>query len=113
MSEDGYIDYIAPQIYWSDNYIMEGKKTKLFKERLALWRSLNTNDTPMYIGLAAYKAGNSLKEDPGWKKSSNNLKKQLNQIRNGNSEGYRSVPGFGREGDQEDDSGHRHDADQQ
>ena len=88
MSEDGYIDYIAPQIYWSDNYIMEGKKTKLFKERLSLWRSLNTNDIPMYIGLAAYKAGSSLKEDPGWKKSSNNLKKQLSQIRNGNSEGY-------------------------
>jgi len=88
MSQPGYVDYIIPQIYWSDNYIMEGKKTKLFKERLAEWRSLNTLDIPMYIGIALYKAGSVLKEDLGWYKSSNNIAKQLSQIKSGNSEGY-------------------------
>lgn len=88
MSKSGYVDYIIPQIYWSDQYIMNGKKTALFTERLAKWRSLNTKDVPMYIGLALYKAGCKLKDDPGWQKSSGNISKQLNKIRSGNSEGY-------------------------
>lgn len=88
MSQKGYIDYIVPQIYWSDQYIKEGKKTTLFKDTLAEWRSLNQRDVPMYIGLAAYKAGEKLKEDPGWQKTSSNLSNQLKQIRGGNSEGY-------------------------
>jgi uncharacterized lipoprotein YddW (UPF0748 family) len=88
MSQTGYVDYIVPQIYWSDNYMLNGKKTKLFKERLAAWRSLNVRDIPMYIGLAAYKAGEKVKGDNGWKKSSTNLSRQLNQIRAGNTEGY-------------------------
>jgi uncharacterized lipoprotein YddW (UPF0748 family) len=88
MSQNGYIDYIVPQIYWSDRYILEGKKTKLFRDRLSEWRSLNKKDIPMYIGLALYKAGYSLKEDPGWKKSSNNIAKQIKMLRSGNTEGY-------------------------
>lgn len=88
MSVKGYVDYIVPQIYWSDQYILNGKKTALFKDTLAEWRSLNKRDIPMYIGLAAYKAGENIKEDPGWKKKSSNLSNQLKQIRNGNSEGY-------------------------
>ncbi len=88
MSQAGYVDYIVPQIYWSDEYIMEGVKTALFSERLAEWRSYNVRDIPMYIGLALYKAGYSLKEDPGWKKRNNNIASQLALIRAGNSEGY-------------------------
>lgn len=88
MSVSGYVDYIVPQIYWSDQYIMSGKKTALFRERLAEWRSYNKRDIPMYIGLALYKAGESLKEDPGWRKKSGNIADQLSQIRSGNTEGY-------------------------
>ena len=88
MSQAGYVDYIVPQIFWSDEYIMEGVKTALFSERLAEWRSYNVRDIPMYIGLALYKAGYSLKEDPGWKKRNNNIASQLALIRAGNSEGY-------------------------
>ena len=88
LSEDGYVDYIVPQIYWSDNYILEGEKTKLFTERLKEWREINVNDVPMYIGLALYKAGYRLKEDPGWTKTSKNIVNQLNKIKNGNTEGY-------------------------
>lgn len=88
MSEKGYVDYIVPQIYWSDYYVLNGKKTKLFKKRLEKWRSLNVNDVPMYIGLAVYKAGETVSGDKGWKTSSTNLSRQMNQIRAGNTEGY-------------------------
>lgn len=88
MSQSGYVDYIAPQLYWSDEYKLNVKKTKLFQKRLAKWRSLNVIDIPMYIGLAAYKAGEKVENDLGWQRSSTNLSRQLNQIRSGNTEGY-------------------------
>lgn len=88
LSKSGYVDYIVPQIYWSDQYIMSGKKTALFSSRLAEWRAINVLDKPMYVGLALYKTGYSLKEDPGWKKSSKNIASQLEIIRAGNTEGY-------------------------
>ena len=88
LSQSGYVDYIVPQIYWSDNYIMAGKRTKLFTTRLAAWRAINRVDIPMYVGLALYKTGYSLKEDPGWQKSSKNIASQLKLIRAGNTEGY-------------------------
>lgn len=88
MSQQGYVDYMAPQLYWSDNYLMNGKKKTLFQSRLAKWRNLNKRDIPMYIGLAAYKAGTVMKDDRGWSRSSSNLASQVKQIRAGNSEGY-------------------------
>ena len=88
MSEKGYVDYIIPQIYWSDRYILNGKKTKLFTDRLKEWQEINTNDVPMYIGLALYRAGCKLSDDTGWGKSSSNLVKQLAKIRAANTEGY-------------------------
>ena len=88
LSEDGFVDYIVPQIYWSDEYIMKGKKTKLFSERLELWRGINEKDVPMYVGLALYKTGYSLADDLGWKKKSNNIASQLSIIKKGNTEGY-------------------------
>lgn len=88
MSQSGYIDYIAPQIYWSDVYGKKGQITAMFSERLAEWRSNNTRDIPMYIGLALYKAGCRISDDAGWKKSNKNIVKQLEKIKAGNSEGY-------------------------
>ncbi len=88
LSQEGFVDYIVPQIYWSDQYIMSGKKKKLFSERLAKWRSINENDVPMYVGLALYKAGYRLSEDPGWSRKSNNIASQLSLIKKGNTEGY-------------------------
>lgn len=88
MSQSGYVDYIVPQIYWSDQYMISGKKTAMFTDRLALWRELNVRDVPMYIGLALYRTGNSIKDDRGWKKSSKNIANQINKIRGGNTEGY-------------------------
>ena len=91
MSKKGYIDYIVPQIYWSDQYKLSGTMHKLFTERLAAWRALNKIDLPMYIGMGVYRAGKSksaLKPDYGWAKKSSNLSSQLKKIKSGNSEGY-------------------------
>lgn len=88
LSHSGYVDYIVPQIYWSDQYLMAGKQTALYSTRLAAWRGINVLDKPMYVGLALYKTGNYLKEDPGWKKNSKNIAKQIQLIRSGNTEGY-------------------------
>lgn len=91
LSNKGYIDYIVPQIYWSDQYKLSGTMHKLFTERLDAWRSLNKIDLPMYIGLGVYRAGLSkkaVKPDYGWAKKSTNLVSQLKKIKNGNSEGF-------------------------
>ncbi|MCH5265432.1 MAG: family 10 glycosylhydrolase [Lachnospiraceae bacterium] len=88
MSNSGYVDYLVPQIYWSNQYMLKGKKTALFNSRLAQWQSLNTRDIPMYAGLALYKAGRSVRGDNGWKNSSYNIASQLKQIKAGNTEGY-------------------------
>ena len=91
MSEKGYIDYIIPQIYWTDQYMMNGKMTALFTERTELWRSLNKIDLPMYIGLGVYRAGHAekdVKPDYGWARSITNLQDQIKIIKAGNTEGY-------------------------
>ncbi|MBO6108454.1 MAG: family 10 glycosylhydrolase [Eubacterium sp.] len=88
MSNPGYIDYIIPQIYWSDQYKLGGKVTSLFSERLELWRSLNVIDVPMYIGLGLYRTGIASSTDLGWGKKDTNIAEQIGQISSGNSEGY-------------------------
>ena len=52
-SAEGYVDYLAPQIYWtSDNKIAP------FEPMCRKWRALVSSDkVKLYIGLALYKAG--------------------------------------------------------
>ncbi len=88
LSSDGYIDYIIPQIYWSDNYKLNGKKTKLYSKRLKEWNSLNKNDTPMIIGLALYRAGVKDSLDKGWKKSNSVIVNQIKQEKAAGCQGF-------------------------
>lgn len=81
LSTDGYVDYILPQIYWSDQYISQGHTTKLYTNTLHKWTDLNQSDTPMYVGLALYKAGVRSSADPGWTHKHNNI---VTQIKKGN-----------------------------
>lgn len=78
LSTPGYVDYLAPQIYWSDNYGAAGTTT-MFTNRLNQWAALNTAGVQMYLGMAAYRAGNPLAADPGWMMRSDNLVTQANQ----------------------------------
>lgn len=81
-SERGYIDYIAPQIYYnSDNPILP------FEETVDSWKSIITNNTKLYIGLALYKAGGE-EDDGTWQESSDIIKSQVEYARTAGSEGF-------------------------
>ncbi len=78
MKNPGYIDYICPQLYWSFTQHVAPYK-KLLDEWASLPRNKNVN---LYIGLAGYRAGISLREakalsDTGWAKSNTILKRQV------------------------------------
>lgn len=88
LTKDGYMDYIIPQIYWSDQYKMNGVKTKLFTERLNQWLALNVNDKPMMIGLALYRAGKKDSLDKGWKKKNDNIVTQIKQEKAAGCQGF-------------------------
>lgn len=87
-TQEGYVDYIIPQLYWSDNYRMDGKKVKYFTQTLGEWCELNTNNIPMYIGLALYKAGIYRSEDPGWRNSFKNIVSQVKLCADYSCDGY-------------------------
>ncbi len=87
LNNEGYVDYIIPQIYWSDNYISGGKKTTLFTDCLEEWTSIGTGDVPIYTGLALYKAGSVSSIDRGWR-SYNNMVKQIKQSVDYGTDGY-------------------------
>lgn len=87
LSKERYIDYIMPQIYWTDQWGSRGA-TAMYSNRLKEWKALNKLELPMYIGLASYRAGGSYKDDPGWGKKSTNLASQLNILRTHGCKGY-------------------------
>lgn len=83
LSKPGYVDYIAPQIYWSNSH-----SRFPYNKTLDRWLKLRTNeDVKVYVGIAVYKAGSN--EDSEWKKDANILKKQVEYGRStGQVDGY-------------------------
>jgi len=75
LSVPGYVDYLAPQIYWTDNYGKAGN-VAMSSQRLSQWKGLNKLGIPMYVGMALYRAGTPVAADPGWALSNSNLAKQ-------------------------------------
>ena len=88
LSQDGYVDYIIPQIYWSDQYRLNGKTVTMYSDRLEQWVELNENDTPMFIGLALYRAGSRNSSDLGWSRKSNNIVTQIRKLKQADCEGF-------------------------
>ena len=76
LSEEGYVDYIMPQIYWTDNYIIDGTVYEMFSNRCKEWKSLNRLNIPMYVGLALYRVNEESGTDAGWSLSDYNLCEQ-------------------------------------
>lgn len=84
LSKSGYVDYVAPQLYWSDS---EGKS--LYSDRLKQFKSLRKNSAKLYIGLALYKAGTAgTTSDPGWGQSKRNLADQVEKLRDAGTDGF-------------------------
>ncbi len=58
--KDGIVDYICPQIYWNIGY-----KIADYSKILTWWRNVvKGTSVDLYVGHAAYKAGNSSKTSP-------------------------------------------------
>jgi uncharacterized lipoprotein YddW (UPF0748 family) len=93
LSTTGYVDYVCPQLYWSDDYVTKsGASTKMFTNTMKQWTSINKNSTTLYAGLALYKVGTSLEtawgSDYGWGDSSTNLYDQYKAAKNAGYKGY-------------------------
>ncbi len=88
LSEDGYVDYVVPQIYWTNDYGAQGG-VAMFTERLTQFNDLHTNDNVrMYAGLALYRCGIDFTYDHGWVKSNKNMKKQISEAKKAGWNGY-------------------------
>lgn len=76
LREEGYVDYLMPQIYWTDSYRQDGKEVAMYTNRVKEWRDLWENDkVKLYVGLGLCYAQEKPDKDPGWKKT-NNLARQ-------------------------------------
>lgn len=70
--QEGWLDYLAPQVYWSMDYPVAAHKT------ITTWWANNTPNTNLYIGNGIYKIKNNT--DKAWDKK-NEIPKQLNYSR--------------------------------
>lgn len=82
-STKGYIDYICPQIYVSDNH-----PTFPFEVLAKQWKDTVTESSiSLYFGLGVYKAGTD--DDNGtWLTSDDNIKTQIELSRTLNTDGF-------------------------
>ncbi|MEG0829763.1 MAG: family 10 glycosylhydrolase [Anaerovoracaceae bacterium] len=87
LTEDGYVDYIVPQIYWTDNHTAKWRP-KMFTDTLIEWQSINALEKPIYPGLALYRTGITASDDLGWGKQDNNLQLQVEKLREAGCKGY-------------------------
>lgn len=65
LTQDGYVDYIMPQLYWGfEAKTSDGKKAAFaFQENLNAWTSLvKKGHARLYLGLAMYRAGTDVKD---------------------------------------------------
>lgn len=88
LKEPGYIDYIMPQLYWSDEYMMHDKCTSLYTDRCIEWSKLNQLDLPIYTGLGLYRVGQEDAIDKGWSTKDTNLKEQYELAKEYGYDGY-------------------------
>ncbi len=76
LSNDGYVDYICPQLYWTFS-----NSTYPYDKILKKWLSYRTSSTvKVYVGIATYRAGSDLEAD--WKNNTDELKDQVEYGRN-------------------------------
>lgn len=87
LTKKGYIDYLMPQIYWSDEYGSDGSITK-FSNVLKEFMNLRKNDITLYSGLALYKTNEYISDDRGWHRKSTNIAEQYNKLKDMGYSGF-------------------------
>lgn len=81
LSQEGYVDYVMPQIYWTDRYVTDGKEVPMFSNRCEVWQTLHTNpEIKLYAGLALYRVGETSDTDLDWALREDNLATQCVHI---------------------------------
>lgn len=80
LSKNGYLDYIVPQIYWTDNWGSRGK-VMMFTNRLKNFKAKNKLKKPIYAGLALYRTGYRQTDDRGWGMRNTNIRAQVKKAR--------------------------------
>ncbi len=77
LSKEGYVDYLMPQIYWTDQWGSAGTTT-MFSDRAKAFYDIWTNkNIDLMVGLALYKVNGQGSGDAGWSWSSDNLATQV------------------------------------
>lgn len=88
LKEEGFIDYLMPQIYWSNQYGTDGKIT-MFTDRIEVFAGLKRRkEIMLYAGLALYRSGETLELDQGWSSSSMNIANQVQILYENGYKGY-------------------------
>ncbi len=95
LSNDGYIDYIMPQIYWGfEHKLSDGSPAPFaFSNNLNTWLSLKEKgNVRLYLGLAMYKTGSNSRDNnqiPEWLRRDDIMKRQVESGRaTGQVSGY-------------------------
>ncbi len=80
LGHDGYIDYLCPQLYWSNDHSIYP-----FNATLDRFLSVPRNpDVKFYVGVGVYKAGIKT-EESAWYKNQNVLRNMIRYSRNTNN----------------------------
>ena len=87
LSTPGYLDYICPQLYWTNQHGKQGNDP-LYTRRLQQWIFLNKLGLPMFVGLASYRCGEKIPGDPGWQLRNTNLYEQALSAKKAGLSGY-------------------------
>ncbi len=97
VSEEGYVDYIMPQLYWGfEPKLSDGSVAPYaFENNLRTWidlRRKSKGKVRLYLGLAMYKAGSGTKDNnpvPEWLRRNDIIKRQVEAGRtSGEVSGY-------------------------
>ena len=88
LTKDGYLDYIIPQIYWSNQWGEDAAVT-MFTDRLDVFLEKRYNNVGFYVGLALYRTDtDNANNDPGWGKKSTILTEQIEELTWKGADGY-------------------------
>ncbi len=87
-TQNQYIDYIIPQIYWSNQWGKDGSTT-MYSDRLDLFLGKKKNSVKFYVGLALYRTGIGGDNDTiGWTTKDTNLVEQIKELQSKKADGY-------------------------
>lgn len=92
LNNEGYVDYIMPQVYWGFDYeTKSGSDRFSFGKIVDEWDSYTKNEkVKLYMGLGAYRIGKgdgSYKESSEWQ-SGKNIAKMISNLKEKNIDGY-------------------------